>query len=112
MVLDRDILTPEQAAEYLQVNRETIYRYIRGGQLIASRLGRTYRIPKQSLDLLLWTTRTRPDLVLRDYSESEIADFMQSDELDPQARQIAERFTNPDIASTPAGSATRAAGRS
>src|SRR4051812_44523441 len=54
MVPNQDLLTPEQAAEYLQVHRETIYRYIRGGQLIASRLGRTYRIPKQSLDLLLW----------------------------------------------------------
>ena len=25
----REILTPDQAAEYLQVDRETIYRYIR-----------------------------------------------------------------------------------
>ena len=25
----REVMTPEQAAEYLQVNRETIYRYIR-----------------------------------------------------------------------------------
>lgn len=42
----RDVLTPEQAAEYLQVNRETIYRYIRQGKLVASRFGRAYRIPK------------------------------------------------------------------
>lgn len=27
----RGILTPEQTAEYLQVNRDTIYRYIRSG---------------------------------------------------------------------------------
>ncbi|KKK66328.1 hypothetical protein LCGC14_2965220, partial [marine sediment metagenome] len=39
----REVLTPEQAAEYLQVNRETIYRYIRQGKLAASKLGRTYR---------------------------------------------------------------------
>ncbi len=42
----RDVLTPEQAADYLQVNRETIYRYIREGKLVASKLGRTYRVPK------------------------------------------------------------------
>jgi excisionase family DNA binding protein len=35
-----DVLTPEQAADYLQVDRETIYRYIGGGHLMASKLGR------------------------------------------------------------------------
>jgi len=37
-----EIMTPEQAAEYLQVSRETVYRYIRQGKLAASRLGRSY----------------------------------------------------------------------
>ena len=45
----REVMTPEQAADYLQVNRETIYRYIREGKLVASKLGRTYRLPKRSL---------------------------------------------------------------
>jgi excisionase family DNA binding protein len=62
----RDIFTPEQAAAYLQVSRETIYRYIRDGRLIASRLGRAYRIPCKSIERLLWSTRTRDDIVLRD----------------------------------------------
>ncbi len=53
-----DILTPVQAAAYLQVNRETIYRYIREGKLLASRLGRSYRIPRTNLDLLLAATQT------------------------------------------------------
>ena len=53
----RDIFTPDQAAAYLQVNRETIYRFIRDGRLSASRLGRTYRIPRQSVERLLWSTR-------------------------------------------------------
>jgi excisionase family DNA binding protein len=42
----RDVMTPEQAADYLQVNRETVYRYIREGRLVASMLGRAYRIPR------------------------------------------------------------------
>jgi excisionase family DNA binding protein len=48
------IMAPEQAAEYLQVSRETVYRYIRQGNLVASRLGRSYRIQKRNSDLLLW----------------------------------------------------------
>ena len=44
------------------MDRETIYRYIRQGKLIASRLGRSYRVPRRSLDLLLWAIRTRPDI--------------------------------------------------
>jgi len=88
----REIFTPEQAATYLQVDKETIYRYIRQGKLVASKLGRKYRIPKGSIDLLLWATRTREDITLREYTGSEIATFIRSDELDEEAREIAERF--------------------
>jgi excisionase family DNA binding protein len=51
------IMAPEQAAEYLQVSRETVYRYIRQGNLVASRLGRGYRIQKRNRDLLLWENK-------------------------------------------------------
>ena len=56
----RDIMTPEQAANYLQLNKDTVYRYIREGKLIASRLGRNYRIPKENVDLFLLATSTSP----------------------------------------------------
>jgi excisionase family DNA binding protein len=88
----RDILTPDQAADYLQVDRETVYRYIRDGKLAASRLGRAYRIPKRSLDLLLWATRTRKDLSLREYTGEQIAEFIQADALDEEAHNVARRF--------------------
>jgi len=88
----RDILTPDQAADYLQVDRETVYRYIRQGKLVASRLGRSYRIPRRNLDLLLWTTSTRPDVPLRDYSPADIAGFLRDDALDGEAKAIAARF--------------------
>lgn len=67
MERSRDIFAPTQAAEYLHLDRETIYRYIRQGKLVASKLGRKYRIPKSSVDLLLWATRTRDDITLREY---------------------------------------------
>jgi excisionase family DNA binding protein len=89
-----DILTPEQAAGYLQVDRETIYRYIREGKLVASKLGRAYRIPKRSIDLLLWTTRTRDDITLRDYTGQEVAEFIGADALDSEAQEITKRFSS------------------
>jgi excisionase family DNA binding protein len=88
----REIFTPEQAATYLQVDRETIYRYIRQGKIVASKLGRTYRIPKGSIDLLLWATRTRKDISLREYTGREIAGFINSDQLNDEAREIAKKF--------------------
>ena len=54
----KKIMTPEQVADYLQLNKETIYRYIREGKLMASRLGRNYRISKDNVDLFLLATST------------------------------------------------------
>jgi excisionase family DNA binding protein len=87
-----EVFTPEQVAEYLQINRETVYRYIRDGKLVASRLGRTYRVPKRSVELLLWATRTREDVTLREYTSEEIADFIEEDQLDEGAQGIVNRF--------------------
>lgn len=92
-----EIMTPEQAAEYLQISRETIYRYIRQGKLVASRLGRSYRIPKRNLDLLLWESRTQEDLSLRRYSQNEVNAFLQADQLDEEAARIARAFLARDM---------------
>jgi len=88
----RDALTAQQAAGSLQVSRATIYRYIRSGKLVASKLGRTYRMPKRSVELLLWATRTRQDIILREYSGTEIRGFMKADQLDENAQQIVDLF--------------------
>jgi excisionase family DNA binding protein len=93
----REIFTPKQAADYLQVDKETIYRYIRQGKLVASKLGRKYRIPKGSIDLLLWATRTRDDITLREYTGREIAQFMRADKLDEEAQEIAKRFMSANV---------------
>ena len=89
-----EMFTPEQVAEYLQVNRETVYRYIRDGKLVASKLGRTYRVPKRSVELLLWATRTREDVTLREYTGEEIADFIERDQLDEEAQAIVNHFNS------------------
>ena|SRR5688572_5971910 len=87
-----EIMTPDQAADYLQVDRETVYRYIRSGKLDASKLGRSYRIPRSSIELLLLATRTRPDIKLRDYTDEQIEQFMKEDVLDGEALEIARKF--------------------
>jgi excisionase family DNA binding protein len=89
--MEREIMTPDQAAEYLQLNRETIYRYIREGKLVASRLGRSYRIPKRSLDLLMWSTSTIPGFIPREYTKEQIDQFIKDDQLTGKARGIVER---------------------
>lgn len=94
-----DILTPDQAAAYLQVDRETVYRYIRNGKLVASKLGRAYRIPKRSIDLLLWVTRTRPDISLREYTGAEMDVFLADDALDAEAQAVVNRITQASVQS-------------
>ncbi len=91
MEQSRDIFTPDQAAAFLQVSRETVYRYLRDGRLFGSRLGRVYRIPRQSVERLLWSTRTRADIVLRDYTDADLDAFLEADRLTPQQEAIARR---------------------
>jgi excisionase family DNA binding protein len=94
-----DVLTPDQAADYLQVNRETIYRYIRDGRLTASRIGRSYRIRKQSVELLLASTSTRPDIHLQTYSDRQLDDFLERDQLDGEALAVVRQWETIDMSS-------------
>ena len=42
-------LTPEEVAEILRVDRRTVYEWLRSGKLKAIRFGRTWRIPRTSV---------------------------------------------------------------
>ena len=90
----QDVFTTEQAAQYLQVSRETIYRYIHEGKILASRVGRGYRIPRRSLDLLLWTTQSRQIVSLRNYAEHEIAEFLAVVKLDDDTNRVIQQFVS------------------
>jgi putative molybdopterin biosynthesis protein len=46
-------MTPVQVAEYLQVHKVTVYRYIRDRELAAVRLGRALRILKSDVEEFL-----------------------------------------------------------
>lgn len=52
-MMSTEVMTPEQVAEFLQVNPATVYRYIRQHRLEASRLGRHYRITRQAVERFL-----------------------------------------------------------
>src|SRR2546428_5851049 len=53
-----DILTVDQVAAYLHLNRLTVYRYIREGRLRASKVGKAYRIRQADVDWFLDSMRT------------------------------------------------------
>jgi len=43
------LLTPEQAAERLQVNRSKVLRWAREGKIASIKVGKTVRIPEEAL---------------------------------------------------------------
>lgn len=47
---DHELLTPEEAARYLRVNPQTVYRLLRGGRCPGVKIGRQWRIRKTDLD--------------------------------------------------------------
>lgn len=52
-------MTPEQVAEYLQLNKDTVHRLIRDKRMAATRIGRSYRIPREDLEAFLVANSTR-----------------------------------------------------
>jgi excisionase family DNA binding protein len=65
-LLDREILTVEQAAEFLQVHKITVYRYIREGMLPAAKLGKMYRLFRKDVEAFLDAMRHHPESVPSD----------------------------------------------
>ena len=54
-----DLMTVEQVAAYLQLNKLTVYRYIREGRIPAARIGKSYRIRKADVDAFLESRMAR-----------------------------------------------------
>ena len=92
MPLTKDVLTPQEVAEYLQLAPDTIYRYIRQGKLVASRFGRQYRIPKETVELFLLATSTAGDAQLRSFSSAQKREWIEEDQIDQGTRTTGERL--------------------
>lgn len=44
--------TPEQVADILQLSKDSVYNFIRSGEIIARKFGNVYRIPATSLSFV------------------------------------------------------------
>lgn len=47
---DYDVWTAFEAADYLGVGENTIYRLLKSGELSAFRIGRIWKVPRKELD--------------------------------------------------------------
>jgi excisionase family DNA binding protein len=59
-LVDHEILTVEQAAEYLQVHKMTVYRYIREGMVPAAKLGKMYRLFRRDVEAFVAAMKHHP----------------------------------------------------
>lgn len=91
-MLTKDVLTPQEVAEYLQLTTETVYRYIRQGKLVASRLGRQYRVPRENVEVFLLVTSTAGDAPLRTFSRSRIEEWLEEDRINDETRASGEQL--------------------
>ncbi len=48
-MLSTKVYTPKQVADILQLSKNTVYELISKGEIVAKKLGRVYRIPKNSI---------------------------------------------------------------
>ena len=90
MPLTRDVLTPQEVAEYLQLTPDTVYRYIREGKLVASQLGRQYRIPKKNVELFLLATSTAGDARMRTFTRQQAGEWLEEDRIGEEAQSIGQ----------------------
>lgn len=86
------MLTPEQVAEYLQLDRETIYRYIRSGKLGAAKFGRAYRVSESDVATLVEQNRVVPASEPRIYTDEEIAAILEADKIDDATREAFKQY--------------------
>lgn len=72
-MIHQEVMTVEQLAKYLQLDKQTVYRKARVGDIPAVRIGKTLRFKKDVIDgwlrisSLKWTPRRRKGL--RDWAE-------------------------------------------
>jgi len=90
--LTKDVLTPQEVATYLQLTPDTVYRYIREGKLAASKLGRTYRIPKENVELFLLATSTAGDAQMRSFSRQRAIEWLEEDRINEETRSLGQEL--------------------
>ena len=92
MILTKEVFTPQEVAEYLQLTPDTVYRYIRQGKLVASKLGRQYRIPKKNIELFLLATSTAGDARMRTFTRERVMEWLEEDRIDDETRSTGQEL--------------------
>jgi hypothetical protein len=64
------------------------------GQTGRLQVGKEVPHTKKSIDLLHWATRARDDISLREYTGSQVDEFISADQLDEEAQKIVDRFSS------------------
>jgi excisionase family DNA binding protein len=57
--MDFEILTPEEVAQLLRLDKETVYRNLRSGRLPGTKVGGQWRTRRSDLDQLLTQNTTK-----------------------------------------------------
>ena len=92
MPLTNDVLTPQEVAQYLQLTPDTVYRYIRQGKIVASVVGRQYRIPKKNLQLFLLATSTGGDARMRTFTKQQVSEWLEEDQIGEEILSIGQEL--------------------
>lgn len=53
-----DFMTVGEVAELLRVSKMTIYRMVHSGEMLSIRLGRSFRLPRRSVDNYIRSSMT------------------------------------------------------
>lgn len=62
--MSANLVTVEQAAEQLHLHPKTVLRYIRDGRLLATRVGKSYRIARAKLDAFAGVTSNPSEMAV------------------------------------------------
>jgi PTS system nitrogen regulatory IIA component len=86
----KEVLTPEDAAELLQLSKYTVKDYARKGKIPAKKVGTVWRFSRKSL--LDWLSASSATPELREYTNKEIKEFLAADRLDAQTAEKVYRL--------------------
>ncbi len=75
----QDVMTAQQAAEFLQTSRDTIIRKARAGELPAAKLGREWRFRRADLDRWLRRGGDRYERQVEEGMNIELRERMRED---------------------------------
>lgn len=82
-----DLMTIEQAAEYLQLSRETLYKYAQTSRIPAVKVGRHWRFSRQAIDT--WIDQVSSNRTLADAGDPALLDPLPNPSATNRAASVA-----------------------